>query len=68
MFLVDGFGGKKLRGDDEGYLVVVEKGGCSREESLGMCSSVETWGLEGCYRGGRGAVSRRGGGGGMPWS
>lgn len=67
MFLVAGFGGKK-RGDDEDSLVVVEKGGCSREESLGMCSSVETWGLEGCCRGGCGAVSRRGDGGGRPWS
>lgn len=26
-----------------------------------------TWQLEGCNRGGSGAVSRRGGGGGMPW-
>lgn len=73
MFLVAGFGGKK-RGDDEDYLavavVVVAKGswsGCSREENLGMCSSVKTWGVEGCYRGDCGAVSSRGGGG-MPWS
>lgn len=73
MFLVGGFEGKKRGGDGDYHLVVVEKGGwsgCSnREESLGMCSSVETWELEGfdCC-GGCGAVSRGCGGGGRPWS
>lgn len=69
MILVVGFGGKKRGGDGDYYYLVVEKGGWSREESLGMCSSVETWGFEGFDCGGCGAVSRRcGGGGEMPWS
>lgn len=75
MILVVGFGGKKRGGDGDYYyyLVVMVKGGwsgcSSREESLGMCSSVETWGFEGFDCGGCGAVSRRcGGGGEMPWS